>query len=151
MSANPMNRQRRRCEEAKAYFRNCVQQAREARGWSQAELAERVGCSPSVISRIETGPRAPTGDQLFMLCDVLNLSNTKAAKESETRDKNAKKDVFPLSRDLMLALIKVKFEQSDKKVSDALRTINLDGQDDDAIRTMFHRLWGDEIVQQGGG
>ncbi|MFE6982475.1 helix-turn-helix domain-containing protein [Streptomyces griseus] len=37
-----------------------LRQARDARGWTQDELAERMGCSGTHISAVETGRRPPT-------------------------------------------------------------------------------------------
>ena len=37
-----------------------LRRLREARGWSQAELAERMFCDDSAVSRLETGTLAPT-------------------------------------------------------------------------------------------
>jgi transcriptional regulator with XRE-family HTH domain len=37
-----------------------LRRLREARGWSQAELARRMFCDDSVVSRLETGMLAPT-------------------------------------------------------------------------------------------
>lgn len=48
--------------------------ARERRGWSQTELAERFGCHPSLISRYE-GRRRPMRDVMILarLADMLAL------------------------------------------------------------------------------
>ncbi|MFJ2025049.1 Scr1 family TA system antitoxin-like transcriptional regulator [Streptomyces sp. NPDC087897] len=37
-----------------------LRQARDARGWTQDELASRMGCSGTHISAVETGRRSPT-------------------------------------------------------------------------------------------
>ena len=70
MAANPGKRP----SEA---FRERVRDARKARGWSPAELAERVGMDRSAVTRIELGP-PPKGrnvslDELFVFAFVLGV------------------------------------------------------------------------------
>lgn len=48
--------------------------AREAKGLSQAELAEKSGLQPSAISHFETGRRAPSFDNLKVLADTLSVT-----------------------------------------------------------------------------
>jgi transcriptional regulator with XRE-family HTH domain len=48
--------------------------AREAKGLSQADLAEKTGLQPSAISHFETGRRAPAFDNLKVLADALSVT-----------------------------------------------------------------------------
>ncbi|MEW6489580.1 MAG: helix-turn-helix transcriptional regulator [Thermodesulfobacteriota bacterium] len=48
--------------------------AREARGLSQAELAEKTGLQPSAVSHFETERRSPSFDNLKRLADALTVS-----------------------------------------------------------------------------
>jgi len=48
--------------------------AREAKGLSQADLAERTGLQPSAVSHFETGRRAPSFDNLRILADALGVT-----------------------------------------------------------------------------
>lgn len=50
-----------------------IRDQRLARGLSQAELARRVGISPSALSQIERGVRGPSGDTLMRLWEVLGV------------------------------------------------------------------------------
>jgi len=50
-----------------------LKQAREQAGLTQIELAERVGCDQSVISRIESGQRALTLDRLKSIAKALGV------------------------------------------------------------------------------
>jgi transcriptional regulator with XRE-family HTH domain len=50
-----------------------VRTAREARGWSQTDLAERSGVSHSGISALEKGKGAPTMTTLRKLADALGV------------------------------------------------------------------------------
>lgn len=47
---------------------------REQRGWSQRELANRVGLDPSVMNRIEVGKRPIKDDELKKLSEILNVT-----------------------------------------------------------------------------
>lgn len=51
-----------------------IRAAREARGWTVARLAERVGCARSYLSLVETGRKPPPGDDLLRgLEDALGM------------------------------------------------------------------------------
>jgi transcriptional regulator with XRE-family HTH domain len=50
-----------------------VRTAREARGWSQTDLAERSGVSHSGISALEKGKGAPTMTTLRKLANALGV------------------------------------------------------------------------------
>jgi Zn-dependent peptidase ImmA (M78 family)/transcriptional regulator with XRE-family HTH domain len=51
-----------------------IADARRGRGWTQEELAERVGLTQTVMSRIETGARAVASLELAELAEVLDVS-----------------------------------------------------------------------------
>lgn len=51
-----------------------VRAAREARGWSQEELAQRIGVSAVQVSRIESGARGVSWDTARRLVQVLELA-----------------------------------------------------------------------------
>lgn len=46
---------------------------RESKGMTQRQVADGLGCSPSVISAWERGRRAPPLEQLIRLADLLAL------------------------------------------------------------------------------
>ena len=46
---------------------------RAARGWSQAELAERSGVSPSTIALAETGGSKTSARKLYRIAQALGL------------------------------------------------------------------------------
>ncbi len=50
-----------------------IRDQRLSRGLSQAELARRVGISPSALSQVERGVRGPGGDTLVRLWEVLGV------------------------------------------------------------------------------
>lgn len=55
-----VNRKQLDPEDPDASFGLQLRQARDARGWTQDELAGRMGCSGTQISAVETGRRSPT-------------------------------------------------------------------------------------------
>ncbi len=54
-------------------FGNAILRARLARGWTQKELAKRVGTKQANISRIESGSGNPTLELIQKICKALEL------------------------------------------------------------------------------
>jgi len=54
--------------------RHYVKQWREHRGLTQEQLAERVGKSRGLISRIESGTTALTEDMMYALADAFHIA-----------------------------------------------------------------------------
>lgn len=50
--------------EMRMFNREMLTLARESRGWTQTEMAERLGIAQATISRIENGLREPTDEQI---------------------------------------------------------------------------------------
>ncbi|HJP74246.1 MAG TPA: helix-turn-helix transcriptional regulator [Pseudonocardiaceae bacterium] len=48
-----------------------VRSLREQQGWSQAELARRIGITKSAVARLETGQTSPTLPELDLIARVL--------------------------------------------------------------------------------
>ena len=53
-------------------LKNRLKEARQAKGLSQAALAEMVGVSRNTISSIETGQISPTAKLALILCIALD-------------------------------------------------------------------------------
>lgn len=53
-------------------MRNLVRERREARGWSQAELAERLAVSRQTVNAIETGKYDPSLPLAFKLARLFD-------------------------------------------------------------------------------
>jgi transcriptional regulator with XRE-family HTH domain len=51
-----------------------IADARRSKGWTQGQLAERVGLTQTAVSRIETGARAVASLELAELAEVLGVS-----------------------------------------------------------------------------
>lgn len=49
-----------------------IREAREARRWTRAELANRIGVTPRVLADIEHGRREPRARELFALAEALD-------------------------------------------------------------------------------
>jgi transcriptional regulator with XRE-family HTH domain len=61
-----------------------VRELREARGLSQAELAQRMGSSQSVIARLELGGAEPRFDTLQRVASALDLDLVVDLRPHET-------------------------------------------------------------------
>jgi transcriptional regulator with XRE-family HTH domain len=53
-------------------MRKEIRHRREARGWSQRQLAQRAGLSKATVQNIEAGRHAPRLQSLMKLAYVLN-------------------------------------------------------------------------------
>lgn len=53
---------------------NMIKQARQARGYTQRELGERIGVSAITVSNWESGKRELRSSALCLLADVLDVS-----------------------------------------------------------------------------
>ena len=52
-----------------------LRRLRQERGWTQRELARRVGCTPSFISQVESRTCQPTYTMLHRLARALEVSD----------------------------------------------------------------------------
>lgn len=64
---------------------NLIRRARKQRGWSQSQLAERVGLRQGTISLIETGNPATRVDTLLALLAALDLELQVASRLKDSR------------------------------------------------------------------
>ena len=51
-----------------------IQSMRKARGWSQEELAERLGVSRQAVSRWESDSAKPDADRIVAVCELFGVS-----------------------------------------------------------------------------
>lgn len=61
-------------EELKRLWGSNVQAVREARGWSRAEFAERLGVTVPTVWKWEKGRLAPRDDHKVAIATALNAS-----------------------------------------------------------------------------
>lgn len=66
-----------------------VREAREAKGLSQSQLAERMGTQQSVIARLEGGGITPTLPTLKRIADALGTKLTVGFEEPKKRSRRA--------------------------------------------------------------
>ena len=57
------------------HFRNIL-------GFSQMELAEKIGCSPTLIGKIETMKRFPSADSIDKITETLKITPADLFKEA---------------------------------------------------------------------
>lgn len=68
-----------------------IRTARIKQGWDQQDLAEAIGSSPTVLSRLEHGARLPRGISILKIFCALALRPSTLLAEAED-------DAFPLGK-----------------------------------------------------
>ena len=61
---------------------------RQILGWSQADLAEKVGCSTTLIGNIEIQKRFPSAENLDRIAQALKITSSDLFAETETSSIN---------------------------------------------------------------
>lgn len=61
-------------DEKRQKVASIIQKARLQKGWTQQELAERMGCQRLTIIKIENSRYSPNADILYLLCDCLDIT-----------------------------------------------------------------------------
>ncbi|WP_134344321.1 helix-turn-helix domain-containing protein [Flavobacterium psychrophilum] len=61
-------------EEKRKKVASIIQTARVQKGWTQQELADRIGCQVQTINKIENVRFSPNADILYVLLDCLDLT-----------------------------------------------------------------------------
>lgn len=75
--------------------------AREARGWSQRELAHRTGIAVPVLNRLETGERTNPGIRMIkLLARALGVSTDYLCE----MDRDGEEDAEGQERDTLIAI-----------------------------------------------
>jgi transcriptional regulator with XRE-family HTH domain len=62
--------------EEKRTFGDCIQALRSQRGWTQSELATRLGCTPGMVNALERNAMVPSSPLMERLATVLEVSLT---------------------------------------------------------------------------
>jgi transcriptional regulator with XRE-family HTH domain len=63
-----------------------VRVERARRRWTQADLAERIGWSPSKVGDVESGRRRISADALVDLCRAFEIPLTQLLADAEPED-----------------------------------------------------------------
>ena len=58
------------------WFAGRLRELREAKGWTQAQLAERAALTREGVAQLETGRRRPAWETVLALCDALAVPCT---------------------------------------------------------------------------
>ena len=66
-------------------FGKILRQLRNAKGWSQEDLAVRLEVSRSHVGRLETGEKQPSLKMLFRLADTLEVPASTIILEMEQK------------------------------------------------------------------
>lgn len=61
-------------EEKRQKVASIIQTARVQKGWTQQELADRMGCQRLTIIKIENARYSPNADILYGLCECMGLT-----------------------------------------------------------------------------
>ena len=64
-----------------------LRQARTAKGWTQEDLAERVGLSVRYIGQVERRQASPSVRVLGQLADALQMEPTELVRRVKPKDK----------------------------------------------------------------
>ncbi len=56
------------------WFAGRLRDLREAKGWTQADLAEKAGLTKDGVARLEQGTRSPVWETVVTLCQALEVS-----------------------------------------------------------------------------
>ena len=62
---------------------------RKARGWTQEELADRVGVTRQAVSRWESGAAKPDADKIVAICDLFGVSADYLLRDQYSGEGNA--------------------------------------------------------------
>jgi putative transcriptional regulator len=71
-----------------------VRAIREGKGWSQKELADRIGMTRTAITNLECGRQKLPLDRLYKIADVFDVSIFKLIPERSTETLVPIKDLF---------------------------------------------------------
>jgi transcriptional regulator with XRE-family HTH domain len=66
-------------------LRDRVHELRKERGWSQAELAQKIGADAGQISRYENGRITPSADAIVRLAEVFDVTTDYLLIETAAR------------------------------------------------------------------
>lgn len=80
------------------HFAARLRELREARGWTQQELAGRAGLSPISVTRYEGGGRVPDFDAVLALAAALEVECTAFCEKPAARHRKRRPGRPPKAR-----------------------------------------------------
>jgi transcriptional regulator with XRE-family HTH domain len=81
-----------------------MKRLRELRGYTQMDLAERVGCSTTLIGNIEIRKRFPSPENLDLIAKALEVQPSELIVESSTGAKTESQIKWQLERKIQDAI-----------------------------------------------
>lgn len=102
---------------------NNIKKLRNKYGYSQPELAKRIGVTRSAISMYENGNREPNLETLEAMCDIFNVSMNYLTGISETTPVIPDIDFFLNDEERMIVLAYRKADSIEKEM--VLRSLNI--------------------------
>jgi transcriptional regulator with XRE-family HTH domain len=85
-----------------------IRTLRKSKGWTQIELAEKLGTSQKAVTTYETGTRRPSLDRLTLLARLFNVTLEDLIGKNGIKPQEDKKHVHKNSR---VAQIQVLYER----------------------------------------
>ena len=96
-----------------------ISQLRQDRGWTQKELAEKVGIGSNHVSRIETGKMKPRRSTMKAIADVFEISLEDLEALAQVPDRNIEERIAKDDPDLAVLISQIPLLNSEQR--DALR------------------------------
>mgnify|MGYP002626648159 CR=1 FL=1 len=87
-------------EEIRKLFGQNVRKYRQARCWSQAELAEKIEISDAFMAHIERGPRGASMETIELLARCFEIPYTALFEETPSAGANYAQVLFSLEHEL---------------------------------------------------
>ena len=87
-------------EEVRKVFGRNVRKYRQARNWSQAELAEKIDISDAFMAHIERGTRGASMETIELLARCFEIPYTALFEEQLSKSSNYSQVLFSLETEL---------------------------------------------------
>lgn len=97
---------------SRIYFNTNLEYLRKRKGWTQTELANKLGCTWGVISHWEKGLRQPRMEMVGKIAELFGVGNDIIFKDLRLEDNPKEKELInnvrmltPEEQDKVLAMI----------------------------------------------
>lgn len=116
-----------------------IRQLREAKGWQQEELAQKVGLSREILSGIENGRRQVKAEELGRFADVLGVSSDQLLGRI-TLDKVNLEKIYPQKKAVEAMRINVPAKNLQKFKEVLLYILNKIGAKSNVGETVLYKI-----------